>query len=235
MVINDIFDLEIDKINHPERPIVSGQVSIIEAALLTALLLGGAELLAIVYLPPNLQTIIHFATTIVIIYTPLLKKIPVVKNIVCSGLVAFSVFLGGLSSTHQYLATQPNFDILSITMSFVFMGSIYNELLLDMRDIDGDRKNGIYTIPVFIGKPMTWVLVHAILVFNIVSNSFALSYLCRCNTSIFVPILFIPVFYYLYFIKHEHFSESSIKKALSNTTQTLIFLFVYLGMFVYSR
>jgi hypothetical protein len=58
MVINDIFDINVDRINSPHRPLITGEVTMKEAYLLSALLLGGAEYLTFRFLPFNLQMIV---------------------------------------------------------------------------------------------------------------------------------------------------------------------------------
>ena len=61
MIINDIFDVEIDKINSPYRPMASGKISKLEALLLTLIILGSTEYLTFIYLPDNLKLIIQIA------------------------------------------------------------------------------------------------------------------------------------------------------------------------------
>ena len=59
-LINDVYDVKIDRINNPGRPIASGKVKIYEAILLYALLIGSAEYLSIRFLPTMQQSIINF-------------------------------------------------------------------------------------------------------------------------------------------------------------------------------
>jgi geranylgeranylglycerol-phosphate geranylgeranyltransferase len=80
MIINDLFDLEIDKINNPERPLVTGAITKSEAIVTTLLLTGISEYLNIVFLPSSLQPIIHLSVLFIYLYTPVFKKIMVIKN-----------------------------------------------------------------------------------------------------------------------------------------------------------
>ena len=92
--------------------------------------------------------------------------------------MSFSLFYAGLVSTnHEYMPLNKNFGIFSLVLTLIFMGSFYNELLLDMRDYDGDKQNNIVTIPVLFGKKYAWLLSNGVLTFNIGSNFFALSHL----------------------------------------------------------
>ena len=47
MIINDLFDIEIDKVNHPSRPLVTGLVTKLEAVLYTFFLLLTTHFLSI--------------------------------------------------------------------------------------------------------------------------------------------------------------------------------------------
>ena len=61
MVINDIYDIEMDKINSPARPLITGAITKNEAYFTTFLLLITSEYLNIKFLPSNLQPIVHFS------------------------------------------------------------------------------------------------------------------------------------------------------------------------------
>jgi geranylgeranylglycerol-phosphate geranylgeranyltransferase len=235
MVINDLFDVQVDKINNPNRPFVNGDVKIWEGLLFSIILLSITELLNLFFLPQNIQTIIHLATFITTIYTPILKKVLFIKNITCATLVSFSVFLAGLSSTNKYLALNKNFDLFSIMISIVFFGSLYNELLLDMRDMRGDQKNNIITIPVLVGNNISWIFANIILYFNIIYHSLELLYLYNCYIGTIIPILFSPISYSLIHIKKENYSKDIIKRALKKTNISLFLLLLFFGMFSYYR
>jgi hypothetical protein len=58
MVINDIFDMKLDRINNPLRPLITGDVSVTEANILLIILLSITEYINICILPNELQQII---------------------------------------------------------------------------------------------------------------------------------------------------------------------------------
>ena len=177
MIINDLFDIEIDKVNHPSRPLVTGLVTKWEAVLYTFFLLLTTHFLSIHFLSSNLQFIINTSILGILLYTPFFKRILFMKNIFCASLVAFSLFVGGVASTNKILELNPNFNILSIALSLVFQSSVYSELLLDIRDYEGDRANNIITVPVLFGKENAWILSGILLFYNIISNTFSLMYI----------------------------------------------------------
>lgn len=235
MIINDIFDIPIDRINHPERSLVTGEIKIWEAVLGAIGLIGVAQWLNILFLPPSIQQIVPLASLWITIYTPFLKRIPFVKNLACAALVAFSVFFGGISvfegmSINEQIVTthQLNVGLFSTALSLVFFGSLYNEVLLDIRDYEGDLENGIYTLPVLFGKRAAWNISNIILYWNIVSSFLVLSYLYNVFVGIGILFLFRPLIY-ASFSKDEDLSNAFILDTLKKAMNVLFLLFFYLG------
>jgi geranylgeranylglycerol-phosphate geranylgeranyltransferase len=230
MIINDLYDIEIDKVNNPNRPLITKEITIKEAIFSVVFLLSFTEYLNIFFLPENLQYIIHMSIIDIIIYTPIIKKILLVKNLFCAGLVSFTIFCSGLASSHNNLMVMNhNFGLLSITLTLIFFGSLNNELLLDIRDYEGDKKNNINTFPVVFGKKITWILCNLITIFNMLSCSLSLYYLYN-NVKIlgicFIP--FIIVLINLYKIKNNNYSEESIVKFMKKINNPLFLLLLYI-------
>jgi len=213
MIINDLFDINIDKINNSLRPLVTGAITIPEAIVSTIVLLSVAEHINIQYIPSNLQIITHLSILHIIAYTPIFKKMCIIKNISCAGLITFGFLFAGLSCyNNKIFALNQHFNLFSLALSFIFIGSVYNELLLDIADYEGDKKNNIITIPVLFDLPISWKLANCILYFNYVSNSLGLYYLYN---NVFVSLfLFIfsllPIAKELFTIKKNNYSSEII-------------------------
>jgi len=225
MIVNDIFDMNLDKIDHPDRPLVNGCISKNAA---TGYLFGFlfiVECLNTRFLPENLQTIFHLAIINILLYTPIYKKIPFIKNIFCAGMIAFSIFVSGLSASKGLMVVNPGFSILSVALSVVFFGSWYSEVLLDMRDIEGDRENRIYTIPVLYGLKKTWLFSGFLLFFNIISNTLSLSYLFGRGIGMMLPLIFSPMVYDYLLIPNKTFYT---KPAVNNSRKSLFLFVIYL-------
>lgn len=228
MIVNDIFDMNLDQIDHPNRPLVNGDIKIVDGIIYLLVLLSLTEILNLWFLPGNLQTIFHLAIVNILLYTPIYKKIPFVKNIFCAAIIAFSIFVSGLSATKVLMVVNPGFSILSVALSVVFFGSWYNEVLLDITDYDGDNKNRINTVPVLYGKENAWIFASSLLYFNIISNTLSLSYLFGRGIGMLLPILFSPSVYDCLSISRESFSSKSVKNAVKNSRKSLFFLVIYL-------
>lgn len=229
MVINDVYDVKIDKINNPGRPIASGKVKIYEAILLYLSLIGSAEALSLRFLPEMQQYIINFIIFLTGIYTPFLKRVPLFKNLSCAWIVSLTLFFSGISSSQTLIASENiNFGILSIAMSLVFYGSLSNEILLDVRDYAGDKANKIYTLPVIFGKKFSLVCASIITNLNIMSNSLALMYATDMTFGLLLAVICSPISFNLFKLKNNEYSENEISNIVNKTNKPLFFMLLYL-------
>ena len=229
MVLNDLFDIETDRINHPDRPLISGEITKREAQIFSLLLIFITEFLNFGFLPKRLQKKIHLALLQVLFYTPILKRIPLIKNLSCAYLVSFAVYFGGFSiSTTPYYGLEKGKNLLRIATQIIFLGSFQNELLLDMVDIEGDRENGIMTIPTFFGKKNSWKLANMILFTNVFVNLQQLLRLIDFKMGALFFLLFSPLFYQLREIKKKKYDSQVIRDAVKNTNVPLFMIMFFL-------
>jgi len=188
MIINDLFDIKLDKINNSTRPLITGDVSIKEAIILLISLLSITQYFNIYFLNNKLQNIINLSLLYTFIYTPILKKISLIKNISCAFIVSSSIYLGALTN-----GIYKNINYLYQIMLLVFLGSLTNEILLDIRDYEGDIKNKIYTLPTLFGKNIAFFISKAILNININSSLLLTSLSSNFYYSILLLMLFVPI------------------------------------------
>ncbi len=96
MISNDYFDIGVDRVNHPERPLPSGRISVRAVALLTATFtVGGMIAAAFLGLPA-----VAFATVIWVVgfaYNAKLKETGLLGNLCVAFSVASTFVLGGLA------------------------------------------------------------------------------------------------------------------------------------------
>ncbi len=224
MILNDLFDMSVDKINNPRRPLVTGEISKQEAIISSLCLFLSSEILNMRYIPRDLQYITHYANIIITIYTPLLKRFVLIKNITCAGLVSFSVWFSGLLINKNTNHTK----LLSMASLFLFLGSLYNEILLDIRDYEGDKQNGIVTIPILYGKTNAWKLAFCILTMNLLSNSVILYKLYSIRESIFFLLICSQLLLKLRQIKTANYTKVIIKSSVDDTQKQLFAVLLYL-------
>jgi 4-hydroxybenzoate polyprenyltransferase len=236
MVLNDLFDIETDRINHPQRPLINGEITKREAQIFSLLLIFITEFLNFMFLPSRLQKIIHIGLLQILIYTPILKRIPLIKNLSCASLVSFAVYFGGLSISGPIYNGLYNYgfeiengnELLKIATTFIFLGSFQNELLLDMRDVEGDRENGIITIPTLFGKANSWKLANMILFTNLLVNIQKIIQLNDLKTGTIFLFLFSPLFYQLREIKKKKYDKKVIRESVKNTNLPLFMVMLFL-------
>jgi geranylgeranylglycerol-phosphate geranylgeranyltransferase len=145
MIFNDYFDLEVDRINAPSRPLPSGLLTepeVIVFGIVTALIGLGIAL----YIHP-----IAFALSLVIwimgfFYNWKLKAAGFWGNLIVSSSVAMTFILGGLSVGQ---AANPMPWIFGL-IAFVF--DLAEEIAGDAMDMVGDQKRGSKSIAILYGK-----------------------------------------------------------------------------------
>ena len=229
MAINDVYDLETDKINNSERPLVTGAITKNEAIAATITLISISEYLNFRFLPSNLQPIIHLSVLFIYLYTPIFKKIFVIKNISCALLVSFSFFFSGLAAAQSPLGLNKNFDLLIIGCNLIFTGSWSNEIILDIRDYEGDKKQQLQTIPTILGKEIAWTCAGLVLYIGVAVNTMTLVNLFNFKIAICFIGFIIPQIYNLFEIRKKEYSNESIEKYMTHTNKTLFLLLICLA------
>ncbi len=148
--INDYFDIAIDRLNKPERPLPAGKISP-ELARLSALgefLLGGA--LSLFISLPMFGLAIGFSLLLVW-YSAYLKRTVLWGNVAVSLSTAAAFIYGGLSVAHPEEAVFP--------ACFAFFFHFGREIIKDMQDVAGDRQHQANTFPVRFGNTPSVALV----------------------------------------------------------------------------
>lgn len=152
-VINDIFDIEIDKIAHPDRPLASGKLLTIEAKIFYIALIIIAISISLI-LNNQVFIITIFALTILYFYSFMLKKIPLFGNIVIALLTALAFLFGGIAVY--------NISGAIIPAIFAFLINLIRELVKDAEDYEGDKTYSVNTFPIKFGMKRTKQLALAI-------------------------------------------------------------------------
>jgi len=161
--INDYFDLPIDRINRPERPIPSGMVTQQGALLFAGLLFLSGIGLSLFTNPIGIFFAV-FNSLLLVAYAAKLKTTPLAGNVMIAYLSG-SIFLfgGGLAGLSGLFN---NLVIASIT----FFAMMAREIMKDAEDIPGDKAKGAKTFPILYGvRTATLMAVVSALVAVLVS------------------------------------------------------------------
>jgi geranylgeranylglycerol-phosphate geranylgeranyltransferase len=153
-VLNDLRDIEVDRINRPSRPLPAGVVGISHAKILwAALVLAGVATAFLVSIAHVLIAL--FSVILIAAYNLKLKSSPLVGNIVVSSVVAAALVYGGLSMG-GVIPTLP-------AVVFAFLTTLARELLKDVEDLKGDSSVGMATYAVVRGPEAVGRMAAAIL------------------------------------------------------------------------
>ena len=196
-VINDIFDMDIDAINKPEKRIVGKIFTERQANLyyitLTIIGLGCGLAASIIANGKNFYTI--FAALILLAcflysYSSRYKKELVIGNLIVSLSVAFAVFLPWLFQVLSMLGNQEmlleNQEWMHVTLHivliytvFAFMMTLIREIIKDMEDVKGDGRSHCRTIPVVWGMNKAQIIVIALSFLTCLGVSITSDYLYK--------------------------------------------------------
>ena len=154
-IINDCFDVGIDRINKPARPLPSGRMSGREAAVLYAAVTTLATIGAIVFLPRSVAALVVAWEIGLFVYARWAKRMFVVGNVLVAAIVA-SVFLAG-----GLLAGDVGSVLVPIVLAFVF--NLSREIVKGAEDVDGDRLAGARTAAVVVGRDRVLSWAYALL------------------------------------------------------------------------
>lgn len=138
MVVNDYYDIEVDRVNQPERPLPSGQLSKNAAiGIAVSMLTLGFAATTLLF---NL-----WAITIVAIYSLLawlydfrVKKYGIAGNLIVASSLAIPFIYGGVISGGQVLES-----LLLFMASTSFLAGVGREIVKAMADVPGDQKRGV--------------------------------------------------------------------------------------------
>lgn len=176
-----------DKINYPERVKFSSRYKKI---LLPIAIIG--YIFGFI-LSLNLNLTVTFFTLLPIfsffIYR-IFKKFTIVKNIIIGFVWASSVLLIGAS-------TRIFNEIIFSFFCFVFLRDFSNSIFFDIRDVNGDKKAGIKTIPIILGIKKTLLLLNIINIFSGILLLFLIffNYLPQKAITL-LGLIFYNIFYY---------------------------------------
>ena len=139
-ILNDILDINIDKINRPNRMLASGQLKIQEALLLMSILYA-IGIIATSYLHPIGQQIaLALVLPLLVLYTPLFKRMPLIGNLVVGTIL-------GLVFIFTEGSIMGSVDKMWVPFCLATTLSLIRELVKDAADISGDAVADLKTFP----------------------------------------------------------------------------------------
>lgn len=238
-IINDYFDINIDRINKPQRQLV-GKFIGRRWAIFWHSLLSFAGVVTSFYAGWKSGIWwIGFAnagcTFLLFVYSSTFKKRLLSGNIIISVLTAWSVAILGMSSFYlvfyqkEIYGTVPQARIFRFTIlyaGFAFVISLIREAIKDMEDIRGDARYGCKTLPIVAGLVaaktyvMVWlvVLIGALVIVQLYALQFNWWLLAvYAWTFIILPLVYLSVRLYKATTAREFHRLSTLTKLVMLT------------------
>jgi geranylgeranylglycerol-phosphate geranylgeranyltransferase len=205
MVINDVVDLDIDRINAPDRPLPSGMISIRSALIFAAALIILGILAAV---PLSLYTLMIAILTFTVSLTYNLhgKKIGLIGNMMVAYCVAVPFLFGGVAVAGSVDLTIAVFFLLA------FLATVGREVTKGIADMEGDRSKGIRTMALSYGPKsaaLTAALFYIVAVL-ITPLPYVFGYL-GLYYSLIVLVVDAGFFYSSFYIVKNQSKESALK------------------------
>ncbi len=177
---NDIFNVEEDRINSPERPLARGDLSKREALAFAA----SSSLLALLLAAPlGFYPLLLLSTALALgnMYNCYFKRFSLLGNIIVAGLTASSFLYGSLATGLEI----PEKVVLFFVVAF--LANIGREIIKGIRDIEGDTKAGICTIACQLGVRQAGFISAAYMALAVLLSFASLHYFTL--KAVFVPML----------------------------------------------
>ncbi len=225
--LNDYFDLEIDKNNKRlDRPLVLGDLTQ-KTTLITGIISFLLTILLTLFLNIPAKVLIYSSLPIFFLYNMWLKKFFIFKNILIAYGYFVIIILGSIISDAY---------IEPLIIYFALMGFIVGftlEIILDFRDIIGDKSGNIETFATRWGTKLSAQLV--IILYGVIMILDPLPYLIEIDTrlfrdEIFLILIIIPIISYA-FISKSLLTDQSINNV--NRLNKRIIVTMQIGSIAY--
>ena len=143
--INDYYDVEIDRINKPKRPIPSGRIGT-STALYFSLALFAAGTVSAFMINVPCGIIASFNSLLLVYYAKALKRMAFLGNLAVGYLTGSTFLFGG-----AVFFESGGLESVFVLFLLATLATVAREIVKDIEDINGDMKNGAHTLPIVIG------------------------------------------------------------------------------------
>ena len=174
MVANDYYDVEVDRVNQPTRPLPSGKLSRGDAVAIAGLTLVVGLAAALATLDAAALAIAGAYALLAWLYDYRVKKYGLVGNLIVASSLAIPFIYGGVVSGGDVLGS-----LLLFMASTSLLAGVGREVVKAMADVPGDQKRGI----------RSYAAVHGLRSASVVG---ALFFLMAVVTSL-LPLLLVKV------------------------------------------
>lgn len=231
-IINDIMDVTADKINKPNKILVSKFISIKKAKIwyyffnFSGIILG--ILFAVIIKKPFFTFIIIGASLLLNWYSKYLKSKPFIGNFLVAFLIAFSIILLPIVAINFKInGINQNYSLFIIyaLAIFSFFINLIREIVKDIQDIKGDYKMNMRTLPIIFG-------VNRILILCSLLTLIPVFLLCLIIFNLGIYYIFITIYlaifclFPLIYISYKLWKQKSYKKLQKISVMLKVIMFL---------
>ena len=215
MIINDIYDIEIDKVNQPERPLAKQIISINSALSLSLILLliGLTSSLLISYYNIIITAIFSFLSWFYNIWG---KKQGIIGNSIVASSMSIPFIFGGIITG--------NISLLVWSISLIaFLAGMGREIIKTIADVEGDKIKGIKSVSIQFGSRNAMLIACGFIIISILI-SFIPIYLNLIQIY-YIPLLILTDLILLYsiFVLSKNYSKSESLKVKKYILYAMLF------------
>ena len=197
-IINDIEDVDIDRLNKPEKKQIVGRIyplSISWKMYLFSIILGFMISIYLAFFIHNLAQILIYPAAVGMLYgySKWWKRQPLIGNLVVSFFCAFVAWIVFYAEKINFISEklysviarneanffsegtqQQGYDFLKITFGgyavFAFISTLFREIIKDIEDVQGDKAGNCRTLPVVFGieKSKKWAFTVGLIFLSLV-------------------------------------------------------------------
>jgi geranylgeranylglycerol-phosphate geranylgeranyltransferase len=141
MVVNDVYDVEVDRVNQPTRPIPSGRMAVQTANRLSLLAVLAGIACAFLSLNPVAVAVAAAYTFLSWLYSYRAKRAGMAGNLIVASSLAIPFVYGGVISGGS------TFSSLLLLMALTaFFAGVGREVVKALADVEGDKKRGVRSL-----------------------------------------------------------------------------------------
>ncbi|MEM6684798.1 MAG: geranylgeranylglycerol-phosphate geranylgeranyltransferase [Bacteroidota bacterium] len=244
-IINDIFDVQTDRINKPHKQFIGTFISkkiafpLYIAFSLIGIGLGSYVSFSIDF--PELSLIFIGIALLLFLYSSHLKSVPILGNVVVSLLVAsslliliaFKVNCEPLSRKHVHFFYGISLIAIKVYAVFAFLINLIREMVKDIEDINGDYNANITTLPIILGRNRVNKIVAFLAGITILFTLYCIREFLQEQTVMTIYILVTILLPLLYFIVKVWQADTKREYRMLSSLLKLIMLFGILSTVVY--
>lgn len=237
-IINNIIDVETDKIVKPNDVIIGTYITEKQAYniyfILNVIGVAIGFYISNSINKPNFTVLPIVMVSLLYVYSTSLKQSLLIGNLVVSILLAISLLVVPIYLLYPIITPENQagvsqiFSIILDYSIFAFLINFIREIVKDMQDMEGDRKTGMNTLPIVLGISKTRYIVAGLGVFAL---TLLLWYLYKnvleAQILLVYGLLFLVAPLLFFMIKLFQANQSNDFKQLSTILKLLIFFGIF--------